>query len=338
MTKARDLAGFASSSVTTTAADGLVLKGDGSTTDVIIKNGANATVASVADGTVNIAAAGSITATGASVGALARGAIQVGNSSGVAAPLTIGSNTQLLRSNGTTAAWATVSSDPAAVAFPSNWASPTNTYTSSATWSKGSLSDDAYVWFFLLASGGGGAEINAAIGGTPRLIYGKAGLFNGAAFVIGAAVTGSSQNVGAIASNPTTLTLSSGNGGTIFSTPTVNTNTILSVMTAPNPSVSGTYLIGGPAEKYSFVTKTLPSGYEVMFHGSYGFDVVFGGAQGQSPLRGGNAVTTSLLSGNGGTTAGGLNGASPGGGGAAGYNAGGTGGTGAAGNVRVYHV
>ena len=77
MTKARDLAGFASSSVTTTASDGLVLKGDGSSTDVVIKNGANATVASVADGTVNITAAGSITATGASVGALARGSIQL---------------------------------------------------------------------------------------------------------------------------------------------------------------------------------------------------------------------------------------------------------------------
>ena len=51
MTKARDLAGFASSSVTTTASDGLVLKGDGSSTDVVIKNGANATVATVADGT-----------------------------------------------------------------------------------------------------------------------------------------------------------------------------------------------------------------------------------------------------------------------------------------------
>jgi hypothetical protein len=118
MTKARDLAGFASSSVTTTASDGLVLKGDGTTTDVIIKNGANATVATVADGTTtlaataNLTAGGSITATGASVGALAQGAIQVGNSSGVAAPLTIGSNTQLLQSNGTTAAWATVSSNP----------------------------------------------------------------------------------------------------------------------------------------------------------------------------------------------------------------------------------
>ena len=105
MTKARDLAGFASSSVTTTASDGLVLKGDGSSTDVVIKNGANATVATVADGTTNLAVVGAVT------GALAQGAIQVGNSSGVAAPLTIGSNAQLLQSNGTTAAWATVSSN-----------------------------------------------------------------------------------------------------------------------------------------------------------------------------------------------------------------------------------
>ena len=337
MTKARDLAGFASSSVTTTASDGLVLKGDGSSTDVVIKNGANATVASVADGTVNIAAAGSITATGASIGALARGAIQIGNSSGVAAPLTIGSNTQLLRSNGTTAAWATVSSDPAAVVFPSNWASPTNTYTSSGTWSKGSLSDDAYVWFFLLGGGSGGAEVQSGIGGSVRLVYGKAGLFNGSAYVVGAARAGTDQNVSYILGNPTTLTLTSGKGSSVFDTPTSDTDNILNVVTSPSAAVDGTYLNGSPAEIYGFQTKTLPSGYENSFTGSYGKDVVFGGGRGQAPQFGGNAVSTSLLSGNGGTTAS-INGVSPGGGGAAGQNAGNTGGTGAAGNVRVYHV
>ena len=108
MTKARDLAGFASSSVTTTASDGLVLKGDGSSTDVVIKNGANATVASVADGTVNIAAAGSITATGASVGALARGSIQVGNSSGVAAALAKGTSGYVLTAGANDLSWAEV--------------------------------------------------------------------------------------------------------------------------------------------------------------------------------------------------------------------------------------
>ena len=54
MTKARDLAGFASSSVTTTASDGLVLKGDGSSTDVVIKNDADATVFTVPTGTDDI--------------------------------------------------------------------------------------------------------------------------------------------------------------------------------------------------------------------------------------------------------------------------------------------
>lgn len=96
MTKARDLAGFASSAVTTTAADGLVLKGDGSTTDVIIKNGANATVAKIADGSTDLSKV------------LARGAIDVGNSSGVSAPLAIGTNGYFLKSNGSDAAWGEV--------------------------------------------------------------------------------------------------------------------------------------------------------------------------------------------------------------------------------------
>ncbi len=106
MTKARDLAGFSTGSITNTTADGLILKGDGSSTDVIIKNGANATVASVADGTVNIAAAGSITATGASVGALARGSIQVGNSSGVAAALAKGTSGYVLTAGANDLSWA----------------------------------------------------------------------------------------------------------------------------------------------------------------------------------------------------------------------------------------
>ncbi len=112
MTKARDRAGFASSSVTTTASDGLVLKGDGSSTDVVIKNGANATVATVADGTTtlaataNLTAGGSITATGASVGALARGSIQVGNSSGVAAALAKGTSGYVLTAGANDLSWA----------------------------------------------------------------------------------------------------------------------------------------------------------------------------------------------------------------------------------------
>ena len=336
MTKARDLAGFASSSVTTTASDGLVLKGDGSSTDVVIKNGANATVATVADGTTNLAVVGAVT------GALAQGAIQVGNSSGVAAPLTIGSNTQLLQSNGTTASWATVSSDPAAVVFPSNWASPTNTYTSSGTWSKGSLDDDDYVWFFLLSSGEGGAEITPGDGGAVRLIYAKAGVLNGAAYVIGAAVTGTSNNQEPIAQNHSTLTLASGQGGRVFTTNTrissdsdfQNPNLVIS---SPISGVGGTYLNGSPAESYKFSTEPLPSGYQLFFRGAWsntqGNNTIFGGASGQRTNY--SYVNTSLLSGNGGTTSS-KDGIAPGGGG--GTSGSGVGGTGAAGNVRVYHV
>ena len=105
MTKARDLAGFSTGSITNTTADGLILKGDGSSTDVIIKNGANATVASVADGTVNIAAAGSITATGAVTRALTRGSIDVGNSSGVSAPLAKGTSGYVLTAGANDLSW-----------------------------------------------------------------------------------------------------------------------------------------------------------------------------------------------------------------------------------------
>ena len=100
MTKARDLAGFSTGSITNTTADGLILKGDGSSTDVVIKNGANATVATVSDGSTNLSVAGSVT------GALARGAIQVGNSSGVAAALAKGTSGYVLTAGANDLSWA----------------------------------------------------------------------------------------------------------------------------------------------------------------------------------------------------------------------------------------
>ena len=339
MTKARDLAGFASSSVTTTASDGLVLKGDGSSTDVVIKNGANATVATVADGTTtlaataNLTAGGSITATGASVGALAQGAIQVGNSSGVAAPLTIGSNTQLLQSNGTTAAWATVSTEPAAVVFPSDWTSPTNTYNSSGTWSKGSLADTAYVWFFLLNSGGGGGNtaangLGGGSGGRAMLIYAQAKIFDGAAYVIGAAQPGATTGTGTTAENPTTLTLSSGNGSAAFTAGFNDASNVLDITSG----VTGTYLVGSVAPTYTIYVGAAPSGYSNRTMSGAG-NSVFAGGMG---LRVGNGSysSTSLLSGDGGVN-GTRDGVFPGGGGG---SYGGQGGTGAAGQLRVYHV
>ena len=241
-----------------------------------------------------------------------------------------------------TATWATVSSGPSAVVFPSNWASPTNTYTSSGTWSKGSLDDDDYVWFFLLSSGEGGAEIQAGDGGAVKLIYAKAGTLNGAAYVIGAAVTGTSQNTAPVAQNHSTLTLASGQGGRVFTT-----NTLVSsasdfqdpnvVISSPISGVSGTYLQGSPAESYKFSTESLPSGYQLFFRGTSSNvqtnNAIFGGASGQRTNY--SYTPTSLLSGNGGTSSS-KDGIAPGGGG--GSSGSGAGGTGAAGNVRVYHV
>ena len=279
----------------------------------------------------------SISATGAEINqldAITRGSILYGNASGATARLAAGGAGTVLSSDGTDISWAAGGGGGTpAVVFPSNWASPTNTYTTSGTWSKGSLSDNAYVWFFLLGGGGGGSVNTAGFGGSVRLIYAKAGLLNGAAFVVGAGSDGVDSG-SAAAGGQTILTLSSGNGSSVFATPTDDTNNILNVVTAPTPNVSGTYLNGGPDEAYGFSTKPLPSGYEKVFTGSYAEDVIFGGARGNHT---GQAASTSLLSGNGGVNTGG-DGAAPGGGGAAGHGSGQIGGDGAQGNVRVYHV
>ena len=83
---------------------------------------------------------------------------------------------------------ATSSSVDIAVVFPSDWSSPTTTYTSSGTYSKGGLSDDDYVWIYLLGGGGGGGDGSASgasnrsgggDGGVAIHLYGKAGVLNG---------------------------------------------------------------------------------------------------------------------------------------------------------------
>ncbi len=388
MTKARDLAGFASSSVTTTASDGLVLKGDGSSTDVVIKNGANATVATVADGTTtlaatanltaggsiaataNLTAGGSITATGASVGALAQGAIQVGNSSGVAAPLTIGSNAQLLQSNGTTAAWATISTGATEVVFPSDWASPTNTYSTSGTWSKGSLADNDYVWVYLLGGGGGGGTAlssnsyrSAGGGGGPAfLIYAKASILDGASYVIGAGAAGTSTTHNATVGSATTFTITESNGGTVFST--ANSSTSLGAnIGLPTGGAKDTISLTGlndyvlnalTTDSINF-TDTVPTGayaYPFLSLGSqistvpadFATHHIFaaGGGGGKSnQSSSGIAGNSSQFAGDGGdgsSTASATQGTYPGGGGGGTMQSLVGGGDGANGNMRVYHV
>jgi hypothetical protein len=351
MTKARDLAGFSTSSITNTATDGLVLAGDGSSTDVVIKNGANATVASIPDGSTNLSVTGSVT------GALAQGAIQVGNSSGVAAPLTIGSNAQLLQSNGTTAAWATVSSGPPAVVFPSDWTSPNNNYTSSGVWSQGSLSDDDYVLFLLVGGGGGGQRVGAGsahggIGGRAKILFGKAKVFNGGAYVVGAGVDGATTGTTQLSPSVSSFTLTSTFGSQLFATSILTQPDDLTIgyaVSASTDTVGTGGLITSTVPVPSVDFKTLPSGYSMWnavyqdtSTGAQSYAGVFGAGGGgwaNYSANTGYAGQNSLFSGNGGAGGNsGENGTAPGGGGGGCWNNGNTAGNGADGSVRVYHV
>ena len=375
MTKARDLAGFASSSVTTTASDGLVLKGDGSSTDVVIKNGANATVATVADGTTtlaataNLTAGGSITATGASVGALARGSIQVGNSSGVAAALAKGAAGTFLTSNGTDLSYAAISTGADDVVFP-NLASPNNTYTSSGTWSKGSLSDDDYVWFYIVGGGGGGASqpynggsifVQGGQGAAGILIYAKAKFFDGAAYVVGAGSAGkSTPSADASAPTASTLTLSSSNGSGVYSTGTLYYTSNLFTQIDGIIVTQSTTLVqatNSPSNVFTVPAAT-PTGWSGAFTGDHSSYSWQGGVSGYQNAAGGNGIFGggggggfhqsegsdnpnggSLYAGAGGNVGNtGAAGSVPGGGGGGSKSYGVDGGDGGNGNVRVYHV
>ena len=122
------------------------------------------------------------------------------------------------------------------VVFPSDWGSPTNTYSTSGTWSKGSLTADDYVWIYLLAGGAGGGAASSGsgqrsaggTGGFAHMIYAKAGVLDGGVYVIGSGTSGVSGSHNAALSNPTTFTLTEANGGATFSTANSaaqNTNT-----------------------------------------------------------------------------------------------------------------
>jgi len=351
MTKARDLAGFSTGSITNTTADGLILKGDGSSTDVVIKNGANATVATVSDGSTNLSVAGSVT------GALARGAIQVGNSSGVAAALAKGAAGTVLTSDGTDLSYAAIpSSGYVNVTFPSDWNSPSANYTTSGTWSKGSLDDDAYVWFYLLGGGGGGAGNNneswGASGGRAALIWARVKDFDGAAYVIGAGRAGTSSYAasggGNLTPSDSTITLTSSNGSRVFST---NANYgLLSGGIGKTDVINTTGSLTSLQQATETFSSTLPTGYTMMFNDNNGGSnagaggsasatlAVFAGGQGAPSFSGSirGVQGTSLFAGNGGFSSQGAAGIAPGGGGAG--NSGGTGGAGANGSLRVYEV
>jgi len=254
-----------------------------------------------------------------------------------------------------------------AVVFPSNWASPTSTYTSSGTWSKGSLADDDYVWIYLLGSGGGGgskdsSDSNGGDGGSATLLYGQASVFNGGAYVIGAAKAGNVGGSGAYGGttpNASTFTLSAANGSLVFSTTGTSNTTSDRVFEVTSGSLD---VISNTGDDFTLVSQTqsgslfssssvLPSGVVHVYRAAgkvySGSNLsaehsLFAGGNGGA-YKGNGAATsspgTSEFSGAGGavgTT--GANGSAPGGGGGGSTNSSNAGGTGAAGNVRVYHV
>jgi type II secretory pathway pseudopilin PulG len=260
--------------------------------------------------------------------------------------------------------WAEVpSSDPTLPSVP-NWASPTNTYTASGTWSKGSLADSAFVWFYLLGGGGGGNGASGEFynsggsGGGAVLIHATAAILNGATYVIGAGAAGTTASS---ASNPTEtkVTLSDGR---VFSTTVTSDRKAQTIgtsgtttnfqQTVPDPvviTIKAGVTEGGVTmtDSTAFFSDS-PSGSS----GGGLAHSVFGGGAGKGTsyqTTSGGAGATSTYAGTGGTGQAGPNGGSgftngsyPGGGGGSrnAYSSGGAsvGGNGAAGNLRVYHV
>ena len=260
-----------------------------------------------------------------------------------------------------TATWATISTGADDVVWPSNFASPNSTYTSGGTWSKGSLADDDYVWIYLVGGGGGGGNdtgnfVQAGTPGAALLLYGKASLFNGGAYVIGA---GNAK--GTTAATATTFTLSSSNNSTLFTTGVnggiaqgqhdagvfkiveAKTSPITIVDVVVNSTQSPTSIFTIPA-----AFPTISNAYGTLYAwnsgsaGAFpnaGYNSVFGGGSGggknaTAAIGGG---TASLYAANGSNFNSGGTAAVPGASGCGGTSTSGSQ-AGAAGNVRVYHV
>tara|TARA_R110001592_G_scaffold251228_2_gene513883 strand:+ start:973 stop:2127 length:1155 start_codon:yes stop_codon:yes gene_type:complete len=299
--------------------------------------------------------------------AITRGSILYGNASGETARLAAGAASTVLTSDGTDISWVTASSGGTpAVVFPSNWASPSETFNSSGTWSKGSLSDDDYVWFLMVGGGqGGGGRANTTTiarggeGGLAMLLYGKAEVFNGGAYVIGSGGAGSTVPYG----NPggaTYFTFLAANyvaGATERTTGTADQNsatpTAVTNVLELNKGVisSANYLSSSDATPHIFGLGVLPSNYTTFLKSSNASEATGGSALGSVFSGGGgcsalasasNVGKISLFSGGGGASS---SSGSPsagtfpgGGGGASSVVAGATGSAGAAGQIRVYHV
>jgi len=316
-----------------------------------------------------------ITASGTEINLLddlTRGSLIYGNASGVTSELVKGAAATVLTSDGTDISWAATSTGASEVIFPSDWGSPTNTYTSSGTWSKGSLADDDYVWIYLIGGGGGGGSmkddlvaadiVNGGDGGSPLFLYGKAKVFDGGTYVVAAQKAGNTppnaptKYLGTTP-NHTTFTLSSANGSMVYTTNvsadttssrffTVFADVIEVVDLASFPDYT---LKSRQTENTDYSDTGLPSGvsYRYLAPGKTYNDPVaaaehciFGGGNG-----GGSTDTSSKLAGTsefcgagGANAAQGVDGTAPGGGGGGSETSTNSGGSGAQGEVRTYHV
>jgi len=275
-------------------------------------------------------------------GGTARGTTAIADGDGV---LVNDAGTMRMTNVTTLATYMNTKVGTAAVILPSNWASPDETFTSSATYSKhSSLADDDYIWFYVVSGGGGAGthsvNANAGYGGGAMLIYGKAGDFHQSVMVIGAGGAGTTTQDRS-SGGASTLTLRANIGARVFSALTDGPHSF-------NASVAGTYVSGAPSDPYQFDIP-LPvtvSGTEYTAAGfgsgtSSGLNILFGGAGGGTRASGTTAAAGISLFGGaaGGSEA--AAGSAPGGGGACDHqnpSAGGQGGAGAQGSIRVYHV
>ena len=302
--------------------------------------------------------------------AITRGSILYGNASGATARLAKGAAGTVLTSDGTDISWAAAGGGGAdAVVFP-NLSSPNNTYTTSGTWSKGGLSDDDYVWIYLIGGGQGGrarsANLHGSSGGAAILLYGQAKFFNNGAYVIGAGTAGGASTSAPALGAASTFTLTSTYGSGVFSTAAARD---FDGTNHSDPSATLFYTVSGVAVKqgttniqaaqprtHNFILGVPITGWTGDTGGNmywnFGEAVsstasngIFGGGGG-GPIQSGGvrAGGGSLYGGNGGASSGdgsganGTAGSVPGGGGGAGGTGSGIGGNGANGNMRVYHV
>jgi len=274
----------------------------------------------------------------------------------------------LLRNAGDTAyEWATISTGAADVVWPSSWASPTNTYSTSGTWSKGSLADTDLVWIYMVGGGQAGTADNqigwntqGGSGGLAMLLFGQAKVFDGGSYTIGAG-----QTFGGSAGGNTTFTLSSTYGSRVFSS---NANPFGGFHNNPFIYVDGSVIATQSIETGSVTagmvspafftlspTSSAPSWSGHVGNGTIrwnyadsGASSIFGGGAGgghshtndSSPAANATTRGSSLYAGDGGASASGAAGVYPGGGGGGYATNGGSpsGGNGANGNLRVYHV